>query len=159
MYVFVGNDCIIYIVDYSKNVFLRLLYVFFWDYVVPVRTVLLYECSNSSRASNDLFLILIPIALVTIDHGTNLLINSKLTYYPQWFCYACIAYGAHTATTMALFSPPLRPIDVEATLVERIMLFGVYLPYLIFPLWILSIAVTTAGAGAEGEESYEVPAV
>lgn len=65
-------------------------------------------------------------------------------YYPDWFRCACIAYGAHTATTMAPILATLATADTGATATERAALLAVYLPYLIFPLWILFLAVTTA---------------
>jgi hypothetical protein len=60
--------------------------------------------------------------------------------YPDWFRYACIAYGSHTATTMA---PILATLIVSSTSTaqERVTITALYLPYLIFPLWILRLAV------------------
>jgi hypothetical protein len=60
--------------------------------------------------------------------------------YPNWFRYACIAYGSHTATTMAPILATLIT-NPEATLPERVLITALYLPYLIFPLWILLLAV------------------
>jgi EXPERA (EXPanded EBP superfamily) len=66
--------------------------------------------------------------------------TAKLKYYPESFKSACIAYGAHTATTMV---PILATIvaNEEASAAERAMLSSVYLPYLIFPLALLGMAV------------------
>jgi len=61
--------------------------------------------------------------------------------YPDSFRCACIAYGAHTATTMAPILTTLVT-NSAASIIERIAILGLYLPYLIFPLWILAIAVT-----------------
>jgi hypothetical protein len=61
--------------------------------------------------------------------------------YPDSFRCACIAYGAHTATTMAPILTTLVT-NSAATVSERMMILGFYLPYLIFPVWILAIAVT-----------------
>ena len=61
--------------------------------------------------------------------------------YPNWFRYACIAYGSHTATTMAPILATLLINNPDATLPERILITALYLPYLIFPLWILRLAV------------------
>ena len=67
-------------------------------------------------------------------------LSSNKTVYPRWFQNACVAYGAHTATTLV---PILATVatNAAATVAERWTLSCVYLPYLIFPLWILAIAV------------------
>lgn len=70
----------------------------------------------------------------------NFLSNTSLSQYPGWFRSACIAYGAHTATTMVPILSTLFT-NKSATSMERYILLAVYLPYLIFPLWILYIAV------------------
>ena len=67
-------------------------------------------------------------------------------YYPDSFRTACIAYGAHTATTMIPILATLLLGDnnnATITIGERIMVTGLYLPYLLFPLWILGIAATS----------------
>jgi EXPERA (EXPanded EBP superfamily) len=61
-------------------------------------------------------------------------------YYPERFKCACIAYGAHTATTMVPILATIATND-DANLSERIMVSSVYAPYLIFPLVLLGIAV------------------
>jgi len=68
------------------------------------------------------------------------MIGSTQTVYPDWFRSACIAYGGHAATSM---SPILATLatNENSTVAERAMILSVYLPYLIFPLWILGIAV------------------
>lgn len=55
--------------------------------------------------------------------------------YPSWFQFACITYGAHTATTLIPILVALANND-DASPTERISVILVYLPYLIFPLWI-----------------------
>lgn len=56
------------------------------------------------------------------------------------FRSACLIYGSHTATTLV---PILATIatDPETDFMQRAKLFGFYLPYLIFPLWLVYIAV------------------
>jgi EXPERA (EXPanded EBP superfamily) len=66
---------------------------------------------------------------------------SNVSRYPPWFRMACITYGAHTATAMIPILSHLA-LNSDATFVERCRVIGIYLPYLIFPLWIWSIAVT-----------------
>ena len=52
----------------------------------------------------------------------------------------CIIYGSSTATTLI---PILSSIisDEDTTIEEKGILLGFYLPYLIFPIWLVSIAV------------------
>ena len=69
--------------------------------------------------------------------------SSSRTIYPDWFRSACIAYGAHTATTMAPILATLATNE-KATVMERAVILSVYLPYLIFPLWILFIAAKSS---------------
>lgn len=52
----------------------------------------------------------------------------------------CMVYGAHTSTTMI----PILACHVQnqdATLMEKIGVISIYLPYLIFPLWLVFICV------------------
>jgi hypothetical protein len=67
--------------------------------------------------------------------------QSKRQAYPRWFQYACIAYGSHTATTMAPILSVLAT-NPYATFSERVVIVSVYFPYLVFPLWILVLAVS-----------------
>lgn len=60
--------------------------------------------------------------------------------YPDAFRSACIVYGAHTATTMVPILTALAT-NADASDLERFIVLAVYLPYLLFPLWILYIAV------------------
>jgi len=57
-----------------------------------------------------------------------------------WFRPLCLIYGSHTATTLV---PILATIatDPVSTFYQKIALFGFYLPYLLFPLWLVYIAV------------------
>ena len=50
----------------------------------------------------------------------------------------CLVYGGHTSTTLV----PILACHVynqDTTLVEKIGLISIYLPYLIFPLWLVVI--------------------
>lgn len=56
-----------------------------------------------------------------------------------WFKPACIVYGSHVATTLL----PLlgcHATNNEANYFERAIVILIYLPYLIFPLWLIQIA-------------------
>jgi hypothetical protein len=68
--------------------------------------------------------------------------DSKRGSYPDVFRTACIAYGSHTVTTMV---PILATLiyNPDASYTERLSATAMYLPYLIFPLWIMWIAATT----------------
>ena len=65
----------------------------------------------------------------------------KTETYPEQFRYGCIAYGGHASTSMAPILASLVTNE-QATITERITILSVYIPYLIFPLWILSIAMS-----------------
>lgn len=59
--------------------------------------------------------------------------------YPRWFQTSCIVYGSHVSTTLV---PILASFwtSTTMTMVQIAMTTSVYLPYLIFPLWILYLA-------------------
>jgi hypothetical protein len=67
---------------------------------------------------------------------------SSSLHYPDWFRCACIAYGAHAATTLVPILATLVVANGEASARQRTAVTAVYLPYLVFPLWILAL---TAG--------------
>ncbi len=70
------------------------------------------------------------------------LANATPRAYTERFRTACLLYGSHTATTLI---PILASImtNPEASMLERIALAAVYLPYLMFPLWIVYLAAPT----------------
>ena len=56
-----------------------------------------------------------------------------------WFKPLCLVYGSHVATTLL----PLlgcHATNTEANYFERAAVICIYLPYLIFPLWLVIIA-------------------
>mmetsp|Transcript_37344 Transcript_37344/g.87104 ORF Transcript_37344/g.87104 Transcript_37344/m.87104 type:complete len:137 (-) Transcript_37344:319-729(-) len=63
---------------------------------------------------------------------------------PPWFRSVCIIYGVHTATTLIpifasiLDPPPEVPVS---TLSERAVLASFYLPYFLFPAYLVIIAM------------------
>lgn len=70
--------------------------------------------------------------------------------YPDWFRSACIAYGAHTSTTLVPILATLAT-NTLATPAERCMLTAVYLPYLIFPFWFMCIAIFSGSSDKTSE--------
>lgn len=64
--------------------------------------------------------------------------------YGFYFRPLCIAYGASTATTLI---PILACVlsDDDTTTSEKGVLLGFYLPYLMFPLWLMILGVCEAG--------------
>jgi EXPERA (EXPanded EBP superfamily) len=68
-------------------------------------------------------------------------LSRTLSRYPSWFRMACITYGAHTATTLIPILSCLAT-NTDASITQRCRIVAIYLPYLIFPLWIWYIAVT-----------------
>jgi hypothetical protein len=71
-------------------------------------------------------------------------LSKNVLQYPSWFRMACITYGTHTATTMIPILSYLAT-NTDATVPQRCRVVAIYLPYLIFPLWIWYIAVTDEG--------------
>lgn len=57
-----------------------------------------------------------------------------------WFRSACIAYGAHTSTTLIPILAQIL-VDESLDLQQKGVLFGFYLPYLVFPAWLLIIGL------------------
>ena len=59
--------------------------------------------------------------------------------YPRWFQSLCIIYGAHVSTTLI---PILGTFwtSFEMTNLQVAMTTAVYLPYLLFPLYLLYLA-------------------
>jgi hypothetical protein len=56
-----------------------------------------------------------------------------------WFKPLCLVYGSHVATTLL----PLLAVHAtnpDADYIEKAFLILIYLPYLIFPLWLIIIA-------------------
>ena len=64
--------------------------------------------------------------------------------YGLYFRPLCIAYGASTATTLI---PILACVlsDADTTTSEKGVLLGFYLPYLVFPLWLMILGVCEVG--------------
>jgi EXPERA (EXPanded EBP superfamily) len=62
-------------------------------------------------------------------------------HYPRWFQTLCIIYGAHVSTTLV---PILGTFctSSEMTNIQVTMTTAVYLPYLLFPLYLLYLAST-----------------
>ena len=69
--------------------------------------------------------------------------RTTTNHYPDWFRSYCIAYGAHTATTMVPILTTLVTTPDLMTTMQRSILLAFYLPYLFVPLWILYLAVTS----------------
>jgi len=57
-----------------------------------------------------------------------------------WFRSCCLIYGTHTATTLLPILACFILDNQEATNLQKIMVISIYLPYLVFPLWLVYIA-------------------
>jgi hypothetical protein len=70
-------------------------------------------------------------------YAVNCLLQNR---FGPFFRPLCIVYGSSTATTLI---PILANIasNVDTTTSEKGILFGFYLPYLIFPLWLTIVCV------------------
>ncbi|GKZ00592.1 hypothetical protein MPSEU_001011400 [Mayamaea pseudoterrestris] len=89
----------------------------------------------------------VPYFLVACSY----LRRRDLVNYPESFRYASIAYSSHTATTMVPILATLATNPV-ATLMERMLILSVYLPYLLFPLALLYLATTTNDVPVHGKQ-------
>jgi len=80
------------------------------------------------------------------------LYNKKSLDGAGWFRSACIAYGAHTSTTLV---PILAQIvaDENLDLQQKGVLFGFYLPYLVFPAWLLVIGMCNKNVFGDEEKN------
>ena len=85
----------------------------------------------------------------------SILINTTTTtYYGPYFTPLCIVYGAPTATTLIpILASVIWSNDEDEndtmTIGEKGILLSFYLPYLIFPLWLMILGVReVAGAAA-----------
>lgn len=80
------------------------------------------------------------------------LLNTHKVDGKGWFRSACMIYGAHTATTLIpilachIFNP-------NASSLEKIMVVSIYLPYLLFPLWLVYICVISENIFGHAESS------
>ena len=63
--------------------------------------------------------------------------NATVTTYPDGFRAACIAYGAHTSTTLVPILSTFWAPDYNGTTPQRITLTAMYFPYLAIPAWLL----------------------
>lgn len=77
--------------------------------------------------------------------------RSTYTAGSGWFKSACIVYGTHTATTLI----PILACHIfdneGATVMQKVGVVSIYLPYLIFPLWLVYIACANENIFGERE--------
>lgn len=66
-----------------------------------------------------------------------------------WFRSACMIYGASVSTSLI---PILAEIasDSMTSLEEKGLLMGFYLPYVVFPFWLMVIAVVSEDVFNDG---------
>lgn len=82
--------------------------------------------------------------------------TSRSTYHfaagSGWFKSACMVYGAHTATTLI----PILACHIfdneGASLVQKVRVVSIHLPYLIFPLWLVCIACANENIFGERQQ-------
>jgi len=84
--------------------------------------------------------------------ATYALLNSReqVISGSGWFRTACIIYGTHTSTTLFPILASLV-FDKELAASEKALLFGFYMPYLIFPAWLVLIASVSKNVFGENE--------
>lgn len=57
-----------------------------------------------------------------------------------WFRSLCFIYGTHTATTLIPILAYLILENDKASILQKFMVVMIYLPYLLFPAWLVFIA-------------------
>lgn len=74
--------------------------------------------------------------------AVHVLLHSEKYSGKGWFRSMCTVYGSHTSTTLL---PILvcHCVNENATVLEKCMVTSIYLPYLIFPLWLTYISVVS----------------
>lgn len=77
--------------------------------------------------------------------------QSDRTVYPDGFRAACIAYGAHTSTTLVPILATFWSSEHVATTLERSFLTSLYFPYLAIPFWLLWTTATSAPTGTHNK--------
>lgn len=90
------------------------------------RSLVLCEC-----------LLQLPFFFVAVHMIGN---RGNLEHYPEWFRTACLVYGSHVSTTLVPILITIA-VSVGMTPLQKVSTLAVYLPYLIFPLWLLYHAV------------------
>jgi len=86
-------------------------------------------------------LVQVPFFVVAVHVLSN---SDKYTHSGSgsgWFKTACLVYGSHATTTLIpiLTTTLFNSVNSDA---EKAVLFGFYLPYLIFPVWLVYICAT-----------------
>ena len=75
-----------------------------------------------------------------LNNGESKNNNNSLIRGDGVFRSLCMVYGSSTATTLVpIFASLLT--DANTTLAEKGVLMGFYMPYFIFPVWLVLIAV------------------
>jgi hypothetical protein len=74
-------------------------------------------------------------------YAVRCLLNWQTTDGSGFFRTACLIYGAHAVTTLIPILAETLFNDVN-TISEKCILFGFYIPYLLFPAWLVYIAAT-----------------
>ncbi|KAL3810641.1 hypothetical protein ACHAXA_008165 [Cyclostephanos tholiformis] len=72
-------------------------------------------------------------------------VNVSIARYDGAFRSSCTMYGSSTVTTMIPILSSILFARDDATVVERGRLMCLYLPYIIFPSWLLVIAMREEG--------------
>jgi len=68
-----------------------------------------------------------------------LLLNKEENINQNLFKNCCLVYGSHTVTTLIPILASILFEKEDSNLDEKAILLGFYLPYLVFPLWLVII--------------------
>jgi len=61
-------------------------------------------------------------------------------FYPEWFRMSCIIYGSHVSTTLVPIISTFV-MSQEMSILQKYATITIYSPYLIFPSWLVWLAV------------------
>ena len=87
-------------------------------------------------------------------YAVKSLVNWKTTNGSGWFRTACLIYGAHAVTTLIPILAETMFNNVNST-TEKCILVGFYLPYLLFPAYLVFIASTNDNVFLEQSETIK----
>jgi len=73
-------------------------------------------------------------------------------HYPSWFRSVCVIYGSHVATTLVPIISTFA-MSREMSTQQKCATITIYSPYLIFPLWVMWLAIREDFVGEEKMEA------
>jgi len=82
----------------------------------------------------------LPFFVVAVKMMMTTMTSKSLQNYPEWFRIASIIYGSHVSTTLVPIISTLI-MSPAMSIQQKYATITIYSPYLIFPLWLMWLAV------------------